>query len=160
MMLMNPGIKAADLWTVFVGVPGVLLYMLICRVFLRIFLSNILHNLYTLVIWWKSKDASEKWLFQGAFQHPSDSGKKKKFNFLFVVCQVFQAHAELHTSYVIFLIETSAPVNSKSLCLWRDLCLQLHKLNWKCLNSVTLLFPKEWKPFSDILCGGFYEASL
>lgn len=75
--------------------------------------------------------------------------KKKKFNFLFVVCQVFQAHAELHTSYIIFLIETSAPVNSKSLCLWRDLCLQLHKLNWKCLNSVTLFFPKEWKPFSD-----------
>lgn len=77
MMLMNPGIKAADLWTVFVGVPRVLLYMLICRVFLRLFLNNILHNLNTLVIWWKFKDASEKWLFQGAFQHPSDSEEKK-----------------------------------------------------------------------------------
>lgn len=43
--------------------------------------------------------------------------REKKFNFLFVVCQHFQAHTALHTSYIIFLIETSASVNSKSLCL-------------------------------------------
>lgn len=158
MMLMNPGIKAADLWAVFVGAPRVLLYMLICRIFLRLFHNNILCNLNTLVIWWKFKDASGKWLFQGAF--PSDSDKEKKFNFLFVVCQPFQTHTALHTSYIIFLIETSTSVNSKWLCLWRDLCLQLYTLNWKLLNSVTLSFPKEWKPFSDILCGGFYGVTL
>lgn len=55
--------------------------------------------------------------------------RKRNFKFLFLVCQTIQAHAALHTSDIIFLIETSVSVNSKSLCLWRDLCLQLHTLN-------------------------------
>lgn len=67
------------------GVPRVLLCMLICRIFLRVFLNNILRNLNTLVIWWKFKDASGKWLFQGAFQHPSDSEKKKKVQLLICI---------------------------------------------------------------------------
>lgn len=38
--------------------------------------------------------------------------RKRNFKFLFLVCRTIQAHAALHTSDIIFLIETSASVNS------------------------------------------------
>lgn len=113
-------------------------------------------------MWCKFKDASGKWVFQGAFQYPSVSGKKKKrSNFLFVV---FYNHSGLHCSshqHTLFLlIKTPTSADCKSLHLWRDLRLELHTLKWKLLNSATFFFTKEWRPFSKHPLSRFLQSHL